>query len=78
MYTHIIYIYINMIGCLFKIQKMRNIVFKQSSLLSKLLKATFFIKFCSKIDGYKPKEKTKKKVVITTLAYNTRTKTYYC
>lgn len=67
-----------MIGCLFKIQKMRNIVFKQSSLLSKLLKATFFIKFCSKIDGYKPKEKTKKKVVITTLAYNTRTKTCYC
>lgn len=60
MYTHIIYISINMIGCLFKIQKMRNTVFKQSSLLSKLLMATFFIKFYSKIDGYKPKEKTKK------------------
>ena len=39
---------------------MRNTVFKQSSLLSKLLMATFFIKFYSKIDGYKPKEKTKK------------------
>ena len=53
---------------------MRNIVLEHSSLLSKLLMTTFSIKFHNNIDGWKPKQRAKINVFITTLTHNTRTK----